>query len=140
VEAQDPTSSQAARVYPSARVRDTLGVSQRTMDILHGAMLADVEDSEGTGTASRIPGFRVCGKTGTAQVMDEHNNVKDHTTWFASYGPFERPRYAVVVMIESGTSGGGTCAPVARDIYLALQQREKDLARPKAQTIAKAER
>ena len=53
--------------------------------------------------------------------MDE---VIDHITWFVSFAPFENSRYAVVVMIESGGSGGGTAAPVAREIYQALERRE----------------
>jgi hypothetical protein len=28
-------------------------------------------------------------------------------------------------MIESGGSGGATCAPIARNIFLALQERER---------------
>jgi penicillin-binding protein 2 len=47
----------------------------------------------------------------------------DHITWFASFGPYESPRFVVVVMVESGASGGGTCAPIARQIYQAIQKR-----------------
>ena len=126
-------------VYPKAQVRDTLGVSRRTLDILRAAMLADVEDSDGTGKAARIPGFRVCGKTGTAEVQNEHGHDTDNTTWFASYAPYESPRYAVVVMVESGISGGDTCAPLAREIYLALQKREQQPAKPRNATFALAE-
>jgi peptidoglycan glycosyltransferase len=80
-------------------------------------MLAETEDPEGTGHAAVVPGLRICGKTGTAQVMDAHNREIDRTTWFASFAPYEHPRYAVVVMVESGTYGGPTCAPIAHDIY-----------------------
>ena len=116
--------SQSAQIFPMGRVRDNLGVKPRNLDILRAAMLADVEDADGTGRASAVPGLRVCGKTGTAQIMNEHNQVTDHTTWFISYAPYENPRYAVVVMVESGGSGGGTCAPIAKEIYLAIQKLE----------------
>ena len=43
--------------------------------------------------------------------------VVDKITWFASFAPVEAPRYVVVVMVESGKSGGHTCAPVAGVIY-----------------------
>jgi penicillin-binding protein 2 len=46
-----------------------------------------------------------------------------------SFAPVESPRYAVVVMVESGESGGTTCAPIAGRIYRAIRdlkrQREK---------------
>ena len=139
IEPLETVPGQQAVVYPRGQVRDQLGISARSLDILRAAMLADVEDSEGTGIAARIPGFRVCGKTGTAQVMNERNQVTDHTTWFASYAPFENPRYAVVVMVEGGGSGGGTCAPIAREIYLAIQKREVQWKNPAGTTLASNE-
>jgi penicillin-binding protein 2 len=126
LEPQDALPNHTALAYPAARARDQLGVSQRTMSVIHEAMLAETEDPEGTGHAvAGMPGFRVGGKTGTAQVADERNEMVDQFTWFASYGPWENPRYAVVVMVESGRSGGGTCAPLAREIYEAIQNLEK---------------
>jgi cell division protein FtsI/penicillin-binding protein 2 len=71
----------------------------------------------------------VCGKTGTAQIKNARGETIGHTFWFISFAPYDRrdnekPRYAVVVMVESdgGGSGGLTCAPVARDIYAAIQK------------------
>ena len=55
--------------------------------------------------AAPLPGLRICGKTGTAQVKNERGKT-GHTVWFASFAPFEKPRYAVVVMVEGGLSGG----------------------------------
>jgi penicillin-binding protein 2 len=124
LEPQDLTSGEEPVIFPKAQVRDDLGVSPRNLQILREAMLADTEDPEGTGRAAVQSGLRICGKTGTAQVMDERNRVVDHTTWFISFAPYEQPRYAVVVMVESGDSGGGTCAPIAHDIYAAIQKME----------------
>ena len=125
IEASDPTLAPASEVAPSAQVRDHLGVSARTIRIMHDAMLADTEDSDGTGKGARVPGLRICAKTGTAQVQDERNIKKGLTTWFASFAPFEKPRYAVVVMVEDGETGGKTCAPIAHDIYAAILDRER---------------
>jgi penicillin-binding protein 2 len=40
--------------------------------------------------------------------------------WYASYAPFNDPRYAVVLMIEKGGHGASTAAPATRMIYDAL--------------------
>ena len=105
--------------YPSGRVRNRLDVHPRSMNILRQAMLADVQTSEGTGTAAAVPGFLICGKTGTAQVQDSANRLIGYNFWFASFAPYENPRYAVVVMVQAHGSGSGgvTCAPIAHDIY-----------------------
>ena len=49
--------------------------------------------------------------------MNARNQEIDRTTWFASFAPYENPRYAVVVMMEGRTFWGATCAPIAHDIY-----------------------
>jgi len=108
---------------PVSQTERELGVQPRHLEWIRKAMLEDVEDQKfGTGKAAYVQGMRICGKTGTAQVHTPHG--MDHITWFVSFAPFDAPRHAVVVMIESGTSGGGTCAPKARDIYKAIQRLE----------------
>ena len=125
---EDPVSGETLTNYPSGLVRDHLGVSARSLKILHDAMLAETEDPEGTGRPAAVPGLRICGKTGTAEIMDIHNRRIGRTTWFASYAPYEHPRYAVVVMVENGTFGGPTCAPIAHDIYAAILKSETSTA------------
>ncbi len=118
-------AEQPSQVFPEGVVRDNLGVSKRSLDWVREAMVHDVEDERGTGHACRIPGFRIGGKTGTAQVEKNGHIAKGaQLTWFVSFAPYENPRYAVVVTVESGASGGLTCAPVARQIYQALRERE----------------
>jgi len=130
---EDPVSGETLTNFPSGLVRDHIGVSTRSLNILRDAMLGETEDPEGTGHAALVgPAMRICGKTGTAQVMDPHGREIDRTTWFASFAPYEYPRYAVVVMVESGTYGGPTCAPIAHDIYEALVKSENQ---PTATTL-----
>jgi len=125
IEPQDPASGEAVTNFPSGLVRGNIGVSGRSLNILREAMLAETEDPEGTGRAAFVgPEMRICGKTGTAEVMNERNEKIDRTTWFASFAPYEHPRYAMVVMVESGTFGGPTCAPIAHDIYEAILKSE----------------
>lgn len=125
LDAQDPISGGPPMGATPGRVRDELGLSAHTLKLMHEAMLADTEDPDGTGRSAAVPGLRICAKTGTAQVQDERNLLIGHTTWFASFAPYEKPRYAVVVMVENGVSGGGTCALPARKIYEAILERDR---------------
>ena len=88
-------------------------------------MRADVEDEGGTGARSRVPGFRVCGKTGTAQVTNPQGQLIGHTLWYASYAPYESPRYVVIVMVEGEGYGGTICAPAAGKIYKRIHELER---------------
>ena len=124
-------SARANDVSTTADVTDgevvdhaAVAIRREHLDIIHAAMRDDVALDEGTGKHARVKDFAVCGKTGTAEVK-AGSRLIDRITWFASFGPFESPRYAVVVMVESGGSGGGTCAPVARRIYEYLRDRER---------------
>jgi penicillin-binding protein 2 len=124
VEPQDGGLPAETVEFKRGRVRGQLGLSARTLQVIRDSMLADVEAEEGTGKRAAVPGMRICAKTGTAQVTDPSNRVIDLTTWFASYAPYDKPRYVVLVMVESGASGGETCAPVAREIYRTIQYEE----------------
>jgi len=128
IEPQSLLSDEGATTFPAARLRDTLKVGSRNLKLVQQAMLADVEDPEGTGRRAAVPGMRICAKTGTAQKTLGRRQI-GKTVWFASFAPFENPRYAVVVMIDEDMgSGGETGAPIAHQVYLALQKR--DQARP----------
>ena len=73
----------------------------------------------GTGTAARIPGFRVGGKTGTAETGVAGRN----TTWFIAFAgrPGKRPEVAIAVALErQSLTGGATAAPIARAVMEAL--------------------
>ncbi|HEX4342624.1 MAG TPA: penicillin-binding transpeptidase domain-containing protein [Verrucomicrobiae bacterium] len=125
IEPPDPLTGTSI-VFDKSRVRDQIGVSARSMAILKDALLAETEDPEGTGQSSKVPGLRICGKTGTAQVQDSANHFIGYNFWFASFAPYENPRYVVIVTVESkeNGSGGSVCAPIAHDIYAALQKYE----------------
>ena len=71
----------------------------------------------GTGTNASLYGIQVAGKTGTAEnEVTVINNNGEHT-WFVGFAPADDPEIAVVVMMEySGGTGGGNCAPIARNI------------------------
>jgi penicillin-binding protein 2 len=128
LESGDPLSEEAPSTIRPGQVRSRLETRPEHLAHIRAAMRDDVLDTEGTGTSARVTDYTVCGKTGTAEIKG--NGVKDKVTWFASFAPFETPRYAVVVMVESGASGGRTCGPVARKIYEHLRGRDTGSGRP----------
>ena len=114
--------------FEAGRVRDHLGVKPQNLKMVVDAMRDDVEDHGGTGVKAAVPGLRICGKTGTAQVMNSQYKTIADTVWFASFAPYDHPRYAVLVMVEidvNAGSGGSVAAPIAGNIYRALLERER---------------
>lgn len=60
--------------------------------------------TEGTGKEAAVAGFRVAGKTGTAQrAVDGRFDDRHHVAWFAGFLPLPRPRAVIVVAIEEPT-------------------------------------
>ena len=80
--------------------------SPAVWDALHKGLEAVV--ATGTGTAARIPGIRVAGKTGTAQ----NPHGKDHAL-FTCYAPADQPTIALAFVVENSGHGGSIAAPLA---------------------------
>jgi cell division protein FtsI (penicillin-binding protein 3) len=93
--------------------------------------MESVMDEDGTGSLANIPGFRVAGKTGTAQQsMPIHDPLDPDRilTWqygpswrtsFVGLVPAERPVVAILVLLADpriGESGGAVAAPVFAEI------------------------
>lgn len=95
-------------------------VSPQTADTVL-TMLESAVD-EGTGGAAAIPGYRVAGKTGTAQKF----NPDGITASFVGVAPADDPRIAVGVFLQDPSSsewGGTVAAPVFSDVAgFALQE------------------
>jgi penicillin-binding protein 2 len=107
------------------RIRNRIEFDVADLDIVRQGMLAVVES--GTATRAQVPGYKIAGKTGTAQFKTRLQGrlVSDQRTWFLTYAPYESPRYAICVLVEGGSSGGGTCAPIAQNIYARIFAMEK---------------
>ena len=95
-------------------------ITTSTAERLTNMMVSAV--SSGVSSNARIPGVKVAGKTGTAQVFGKNPNgsAKDDTSWFASYGPTNDPQYAVVMMVSQGGFGASTSGIGVKDIYTTL--------------------
>jgi len=107
---------------------DDIGVSDYFWDEIHDAMKSVVHGRKGTAQAiGRNIKYKMAGKTGTAQVIgiaqgEEYDvdaiteRQRDHAL-FVGFAPFERPKFAVAVIIENGGSGSATAAPIARKVF-----------------------
>ncbi len=58
----------------------------------------------GTGSALKSASWEVAGKSGTAQIVLP-NGKPGENHWFIGYGPAEKPRYAVAVLIQNRPEG-----------------------------------
>ena len=98
-----------------------LTASKEALDFLHEALREVVTAGTGAGAFAGFP-VPVSGKTGTAEVFGRNLNgsLKDNTSWFASYAPTNKPRYAVVMMVSQGGFGASTSGVGVRKIYETL--------------------
>lgn len=91
-------------------------------------MMEAVTGEEGTAPEANIDGYRVAGKTGTAQRVDESCGCYDgsFTVSFAGFAPADAPRFVVYVVVQQpsdGNGGGSTGAPVFHDLMAATLQK-----------------
>lgn len=84
--------------------------------------------TEGTGKNADAPGYRVGGKTGTAEVPGKHGYSKSmNVSTFAAAFPMDAPRYVVIAMLDSPIgnaqsfgqrTAGWTAAPVVARVVM----------------------
>ena len=108
-------------VTPAPEPPSTRVVSPRTAGQL-AHMLEAVVGEEGTAPLAQIEGFRVAGKTGTAQRANPECGCYaggGYVTTFVGFAPADDPRYVVAVDLErpsSSAEGGQVAAPVFAQI------------------------
>jgi cell division protein FtsI (penicillin-binding protein 3) len=111
-------------VSPAPAPAKTRVVSEHTAKEVTLAMEA-VVNKGGTAPSARIPGYRVAGKTGTAQrYNDECRCYRGYTMSFIGFAPADKPSLVVAVTLQNpgGTGGGSTAGPVFHDVMsFALQ-------------------
>lgn len=118
---------------PSGAGED-MAINPANLRKLRRAMYAVSNDRRGTAYRSRIltEEFKMAGKTGTSQVRnitaaeraagvirneDLPWERRDHAL-FVCFAPFDKPKYAVSIVVEHGGGGSAAAAPIARDIML----------------------
>lgn len=98
-----------------------LPADKETIKFLNASLREVVVSGTGAGAFNSFP-IPISGKTGTAQVFGRNPNgsAKADTSWFASYGPTNKPRFAVVMMVSQGGFGASVSGVGTRKIYETL--------------------
>jgi penicillin-binding protein 2 len=99
----------------------TLPTTKPILKLLQNSLREVVTSGTGAGAFAGFP-VAISGKTGTAQVFGRNANgsLKSDTSWFASYAPTDKPRYAVVMMVSQGGFGASSSGVGVRKIYETL--------------------
>ena len=133
-------------VKKSVREKNLLNINTKlvkdpkNLRIIQEAMFSSTNEIRGTSYRSRIDDkkYQFAGKTGTAQVkriskrereldlkIDQiPYNDRDHALYIA-YGPYVNPRYALSIIVEHGGSGSKTAAPIAKELFKLIIDREE---------------
>lgn len=105
---------------PSVRRQVISAETSKTMaEILHKV----VSDPDGSGRYAYVPGYRVGGKTGTSEKIDQSVDgiVKERISSFLGIAPSDDPQYAVLVMLDephlANIYGSIIAAPVVGNIF-----------------------
>jgi len=91
--------------------------------------------TDGTGIGAAVPGVRVAGKTGTAELRSTvsedpvpedpaqpppEEDLTDTDAWFTAFAPLRDPKVAVCVLLVGQGAGGATAAPAAKTVIEAV--------------------
>ena len=84
-------------------------------------MLESVVGPEGTASKAQVAGYRVGGKTGTAEkIVNGRYSKTDNIGYFVGIAPMSKPRFVIAVMIDNPRgalrTGGSVAAPTAADL------------------------
>lgn len=115
------TKGADGRFTPATTPEQTRVISEKTAKSLAGMLESVVGDEEGTGTKARIPGYRVAGKTGTANRVDPvRGGYHGYTASFAGFAPADDPQITVYCAIQNPTKGsyfgGQICGPIYKQV------------------------
>lgn len=123
---EESSAESASRLLLARQSRTIPNLSPDMLATVRHGLEQVVALNGGTGYKSvRLPEVAIAGKTGTA----ESRGGQDHA-WFAGYVPADRPKYALVVVLERGGSGGKVAGPLVKKMVQAmLKERVIDQSR-----------
>ncbi|MEJ7833518.1 MAG: penicillin-binding transpeptidase domain-containing protein, partial [Nocardioides sp.] len=91
----------------TATTREVISPNAAKQTMLMMERVLDPE--EGVAPGAAVPGYRVAGKTGTAQRVGEECGCYDgtFTVSFAGFAPSDDPRFTIYVVVQNPRNGGG---------------------------------
>ncbi|MFJ4845936.1 MULTISPECIES: peptidoglycan D,D-transpeptidase FtsI family protein [unclassified Streptomyces] len=115
------TTGPDGQFVPAAAPKKTRVVSTKTARTLATMLESVVGSEQGTGVKARIAGYRVAGKTGTANRVDpDTGTYSGYTASFMGFAPADKPRLTVSCVIQNPTRGsyfgGQICGPVFKQV------------------------
>jgi cell division protein FtsI (penicillin-binding protein 3) len=127
-------------------VRDAHNVKQRFKGkVINSQICSDVtlnklrrmlEGVVSRGTAQNIKGthYKIAGKTGTAQLLEDGRYTRKYITSFAGYFPADNPRYSAIILIRNPKGwrqyGSNVAAPVFKEIADNIYARDVAMHQP----------
>jgi len=116
-------------VLPGPPAPMVTATSPRVARLVRSLMLEVVRS--GTGTSAQVPGVKVAGKTGTAELRSTvctpadpsgcaaSGDPRNTDAWFVAFAPALAPRVVVGAVLWCAGAGGDTAAPLAADVLRA---------------------
>lgn len=119
-------TSDASGHFTPAGNRDSVRVVSESTAAKLRTMMESVVSANGTAPSAAIPGYRVAGKTGTAQRVDPiTGKYSGYTASFIGFAPADSPRYVINVTLQrprNGHFGGSLCGPVFKKVMTFVLQ------------------
>ena len=118
----------SGKYTPAPAPQQTQVVSAATATKVANMLEAVTTSQRGTGTTAKIPGYRVSGKTGTANRYDaKTGGYNGYTASFIGFAPTDKPQIVVAVSLQAPVGahfGAEIAAPVFTQVMsFALQSR-----------------
>lgn len=116
----ESTTDPDGRITETPPVQGVRVVSEQTATTM-GQMLEEVTHPGGTAPMVAIPGYRVAGKTGTAnRYEDAAGGYSGYTVSFIGYAPADDPQFVVAVTVQKpaldSPGSGAICGPVFKSV------------------------
>ena len=109
------------------RVRDQIDIRRNVMKALKAGLIGVVSSRSGTASRAGVSGFKVAGKTGTAQWGA--GKSEKVAAWFAGFAPADNPQYAFAAVYEgkpgdNDVHGGTYAAPIVGRVLKEILKHE----------------